>query len=256
MSFINNNSPHIIVDDDFLSLPEIKDAKNKFKSEGLIVSVIVLERLVHRKGRIGMYKNLERVARYLGMHVRRVIKIIDECGVFVADHKHGLFYSPRLRKHFHMPLYVSKSEAEDIAANGNVYLGWCKRHSRQGRGLGCPEDKKEADINDKTPITNITDTETSEKDSRKITECLEKQPAKSTDNQAKCESTKSKGRIFKSKRRIYREFRKQVSSFSVSVADDDDFNIKDKFKMPEFELFFTSYHSVMPKNNSPGINTG
>lgn len=131
MKYYNNEIPCISVDDNFLSYPEIEYTMDNFKSRGFAVVILVLERLVHRKGRIGLYKNLEMVARYLHIQVRTVVKIVDQCGVFKSDHKHGLFYSPRLRRRFHLPLYVSESEAEDIAANGNVYLGWCKKHSRQ-----------------------------------------------------------------------------------------------------------------------------
>ncbi len=249
MSFFNNNRPQIVVDEHFLSLPEVKYAMAKFKSKGFAVVVVVLEHLVHRKGRIGLYKNLDMVARYLHMQVRSVIKVVDECGVFVPDHEHGLFYSPRLRKYYRMPVYVGKSEAEDIAANGNVYLGWCRKHSRKNTKVSMP-DRKE----DKTELSECTEksTGTLKKDSEKIPKSFKKEHIQKTDNQDKSVSYKDRDISYKDKTTSNRELRKQVPSFSAAAGDDDIFNGKESIFYARDESYFKSYRK---KNNFPGIKT-
>lgn len=254
MSLIKYNYPHIIVDYDFFSLPEIENAMAKFKHTGFTVAVVILERLLHRKGRIGLYKNLGPAARYLHMKTTNLIKVIDECGVFVADHEHGLFYSPRLRKAFSMSAYVSRAEAEDIAINGNVYLGWCKKHSRQKKHAA---DVRNNAVTEQKSMKNEASSDHGfKKVSKMNSESFKKEGAQSADNQAKLHSYKDKGISSKDIYTSNREFRKQVSSFFIDDADADNFYDKKLFLYTSENTYLHPPEKDMQINIPPGINTG
>lgn len=256
MNFFNYNHPHIIVDAEFLSLPEIDGAITKFKSNGFSVVVVILERLLHRKGRIGMYKNLGQAARFLHMQVRTMIKVIDECGVFVADHEHGLFYSPRLRKDFHMPAYVSRAEAEDIAKNGNVYLGWCKKHSRQKKHE--TSEKNDASKCEKHAGNSATFEVDSEKEMQMKSEHSKKEGAQSADNQAKSLLHMNRNKNIYNKN-IYlsnRKYRKQVSLIFIVDADVDNFYEKKLFLNARDDYYLSPPGTVAQEKKVSVINTG
>ena len=113
----------IIVDRDFLDLPEIEYTLEKQKGLGLSMVILLLERLQYRWHTIGLVANLGRVARQLGVQKRTLIDMMCRCPVFRVDMERGIFYAPRLRRRFKLPVSLTEEEADDVLRDGNIYLG-------------------------------------------------------------------------------------------------------------------------------------
>ena len=243
--FINRKwEPALIVDDYFLSLPEIKNTVDQYKCRGLAMIIELFTRMLHLKGAIGVYGNLDSSARKLGMHKSTLIDMMKNCDAFVVDEKRKLYYSPCLRGILKLKAKPTTDELDDIVENGNIYLGWCKRHSREKEYA-----MEKAKRIDKKKLQKNTKNEDNEKqqfnkDSIKMLNHIEKPRIQSTDNQAEHSIYKDKDKYISS-RNILTTSNKAFRNNIPPCDDADEENI--------FKKYFTHQRVMQYDNrNIPG----
>ena len=248
--FINRKwEPALIVDDYFLSLPEIKDTIDEYKGRGLAVIIALFTRMIHLKGAIGVYKNLDEAARKLGMHKKTLIDIMKSSSAFVVDEKRKLFYSPCLRGILKLKPRPNIEELDDIAENGNIYLGWCKRHSRQKEyAMEKAERIKEKKLH-KAEKMHCVEKPHLTKDTPKINNHIEKACTQDADNQAGHMVYKDKYISF---RNILTTSNNALRNNIPPCSDDDDGNLSEKYFTCQKDKPYSSING--PDNLFSGIN--
>ncbi len=158
-----NKNVKVVVDYDFLALPEIKQIRAKYKYLGFTVAVMLQLELSKYKHGIGRISALRPMSHEIGVQLKTLTGIMNECCMFVMDYKNDVFYIPRLRKKLHLTIQPSDEEINDILNNGNVYYGYGEKRD--------------------------TESETYEKDSEKISERFEILQTQNADNQNKSDFT-------------------------------------------------------------------
>lgn len=169
-----NKVSKVIVTDAFLVLPEVKEIIDKYKHVGFTAAVLIQLELGKHKNAIGKLSALRAMSHKVGIQLKTLLKIMNECSMFVIDNKHKIFYMPRLRKKLHMPVDPTEEEICDICANGNVYFGYGEKKEKSSSSF--------------------------EKDSKKISKSFQNFETQDAVNQSETDSHyKGKGIMVKSK---------------------------------------------------------
>lgn len=115
----------------FLALPEVKEIRAKYKYLGFTIAIILEMALSVHKYSIGRISSLRPISHEVGVQLKTLLDVMNECSMFVMDYENDIFYMPRLRKKLHLPIEPTAEEIDDIRENGNVYFGYgIKRAAR------------------------------------------------------------------------------------------------------------------------------
>ena len=170
----SHNSSRVVFSDVFLALPEIKEIKDKYKSVGLHIALLLQLELGKHKNGIGKISRLRPISHEIGIQLQTLLNIMNDCSMFVMDYDHDIFFMPRLRKKLHLPVKLSAEEIKDVTDHGNVYIGYGERKEKASSS--------------------------SDKDAGKITQSCEIFDAENADSHAETiYDSKGKSRMFKSK---------------------------------------------------------
>lgn len=134
---MNNKYAKVVVTDAFLALPEIKEIRAKYKTLGFAIVVLLQLELSKHKHCIGRISKLRQASHEAGIQLKTLLNIMDESSAFVMDYEHDIYYMPRLRKKFQLPIAPTKEEINDISCNGNVYFGYGEKNTKNV--LSCPK---------------------------------------------------------------------------------------------------------------------